>query len=183
MTDSSAQQRARFATGCFWCTQAAFSALTGVCGVVCGYSGGSVEHPDYKAVCTGTTGHAECVDLTFNTERISYLDLLKVFFTIHDPTSLNKQGEDVGTQYRSAIFYYTDEQKDLATRTIDELNQSGVYRSPIVTEVVKASTFWPAEDYHQNYFANNPTQGYCTSVIAPKIKKFKQIFKDKLKSE
>lgn len=104
MTDSSAQQRARFATGCFWCTQAAFSALTGVFGVVCGYSGGSVEHPDYKAVCTGTTGHAECVDLTFNTERISYLDLLKVFFTIHDPTSLNKQGEDVGTQYRSAIF-------------------------------------------------------------------------------
>lgn len=174
--------KATFGTGCFWCTEAMFETLDGVQGAVSGYEGGAKPNPTYKEVCTGTTGHAECVEVTYDPSKISYTELLQAFFRSHDPTSLNRQGADVGTQYRSVVFYHNDEQKQLAQTVKDELNKSGAYDKPIVTEISPASTFFEAEDYHQNYFAQNPDQGYCAFVIAPKLDKFRKVFKEKLKA-
>lgn len=179
--DTSNTEIATFGTGCFWCTEAVMESLDGVKKVVSGYSGGHDRKPTYKEVCTGNTGHAECVEVTYDPKVVSYADLLEAFFRSHDPTSLNKQGNDIGTQYRSVVFYHNDEQKHLAEQAKTELDKSGAYGKPIVTEITKAVTFYPAEDYHQNYFANNPDQGYCAFVIAPKLDKFKKVFKDKLR--
>ena len=172
---------ATFGTGCFWCTEAVLESLDGVKKVVSGYAGGTVANPSYKEVCTGTTGHAECVEVVYDPKVISYAELLEAFFRSHDPTSLNKQGNDVGTQYRSVIFYHTEAQQKLAEQAKAELDKSGAYTKPIVTEISKAPKFYVAEDYHQNYFANNPDQGYCAFVIAPKLDKFKKVFKEKLR--
>lgn len=172
---------ATLAGGCFWCLDAVYQKLRGVEKVVSGYMGGQVDNPTYKQVCYGNTGHAEVVQLTFNPELVSYKELLEIFFTIHDPTTLNRQGADVGTQYRSAIFYHSPEQKETAEQVIAELTAEGVWGDPIVTEIVPLDKFYVAEDYHQNYYANNPNQGYCTVVIAPKVSKFRQKFLEKLK--
>jgi peptide-methionine (S)-S-oxide reductase len=165
---------ATLAGGCFWCLEAVYDQLRGVEDVVSGYSGGSVPEPTYKQVCTGTTGHAEVVQITFDPSVISFRDLLEVFFTIHDPTTLNRQGGDVGTQYRSAIFYHTPEQKATAEQVIQELTATHLWNDPIVTEVSPFQAFYPAEMYHQEYFANNPDQGYCRMVVAPKVAKFRK---------
>jgi peptide-methionine (S)-S-oxide reductase len=165
---------ATLAGGCFWCLEAVYDQLRGVEDVVSGYSGGTVPDPTYKQVCTGTTGHAEVVQITFDPSVISFRDLLEVFFTIHDPTTLNRQGDDVGTQYRSAIFYHTPEQKATAEQVIQELTAAHLWNAPIVTEVAPFQAFYPAEDYHQQYFANNPDQGYCRMVVAPKVAKFRK---------
>lgn len=175
--------KATFGTGCFWCTEAMFESLDGVQSAVSGYEGGSQANPTYKEVCNGTTGHAECVEVIYDPKKIGYAELLQAFFRSHDPTSLNRQGADVGTQYRSVIFYHDDEQKQLAQQVKDELNKSGAYDKPIVTEISAASKFYVAEEYHQNYFAQNPEQGYCAFVIAPKLDKFRKVFKDKLKAD
>jgi peptide-methionine (S)-S-oxide reductase len=173
--------KATFGTGCFWCTEAMFETLDGVKSAVSGYEGGAKPNPTYKEVCTGTTGHAECVEVTYDPTKITYAELLQAFFRSHDPTSLNRQGADVGTQYRSVIFYHNDEQKKLAETIKAELDKSGAYDKKIVTEISPATTFYVAEEYHQNYFAQNPEQGYCAFVIAPKLDKFRKVFKDKLK--
>ncbi|NEU70479.1 peptide-methionine (S)-S-oxide reductase MsrA [Spirosoma agri] len=175
-------EKATFGTGCFWCTEAMYNSLDGVHSAISGYEGGPKPNPTYKEVCTGTTGHAECVEVTFDPSKITYQELLEAFFRSHDPTTLNRQGADVGTQYRSVIFYHTDEQKRLAETAKEELNKAGAYNSPIVTEISPASEFFEAEAYHQNYFVKNPGQGYCAFVIAPKLDKFKKVFKEKLKS-
>lgn len=172
---------ATLAGGCFWCLEAVYDDLNGVTSVVSGYSGGEVPNPSYKLVCTGTTGHAEVVQVTFDPTVVTYEDLLNVFFTIHDPTTLNRQGADVGTQYRSAIFYHSGEQKDIAENTIQRFENEGVWKNPIVTQVVPLKEFFPAEDYHQEYFANNPNQPYCRAVVAPKVAKFRKKFVSKLK--
>jgi len=172
---------ATLAGGCFWCLEAVFDDLEGVEDVVSGYAGGSVPNPTYKHVCTGETGHAEVVQVTFNPDVISYRDLLRVFFTIHDPTTLNRQGADVGTQYRSAIFTHNETQEKVAEEVIAELNDAGIWDDPIVTEVVPLEAFYPAEDYHQEYFRRNPNQGYCRVVIAPKVAKFRKQYLDRLK--
>jgi peptide-methionine (S)-S-oxide reductase len=172
---------ATLAGGCFWCLEAVFDQLKGVVDVVSGYSGGRVENPSYDAVCTGDTGHAEVVQVIINPQEISYRELLEVFFTIHDPTTLNRQGVDVGTQYRSAIFYHTPEQKTMAEQVIQELEGEKVWGKPIVTEVTPFSAFYPAEAYHQQYFQRNPYQGYCIAVIAPKVAKFRNKYLEKLK--
>ncbi|OLC32048.1 MAG: peptide-methionine (S)-S-oxide reductase [Armatimonadetes bacterium 13_1_40CM_64_14] len=165
---------ATLAGGCFWCLEAVFDELEGVQDVVSGYAGGSVPRPTYKQVCNGDTGHAEVVQVTYDPAVLSYRDLLKVFFAIHDPTTLNRQGGDVGTQYRSAIFTHSDEQEKIADGVIAELNTEKIWDDPIVTEVVPAESFYPAEDYHQEYFRRNPNQGYCRMVIAPKVAKFRK---------
>ena len=165
---------ATLAGGCFWCLEAVFDELEGVQDVVSGYAGGSVPRPTYKQVCNGDTGHAEVVQVTYDPAVLSYRDLLKVFFAIHDPTTLNHQGGDVGTQYRSAIFTHSDEQEKIADGVIAELNTEKIWDDPIVTEVVPAESFYPAEDYHQEYFRRNPNQGYCRMVIAPKVAKFRK---------
>jgi peptide-methionine (S)-S-oxide reductase len=167
--------------GCFWCLDAVFKDLRGVETVESGYTGGHVKNPTYQAVCTGTTGHAEVVQVTFNANEVSFKEILKVFFTIHDPTTLNRQGYDEGTQYRSAIFYHSPEQKEVAEKTIAELNGAKIWGSPIVTEVAPISDFYVAENYHQNYFENNPDQPYCRAVIEPKVAKFRKYFLEKLK--
>ncbi len=167
--------------GCFWCLEAVYDELRGVEEVVSGYAGGAVANPSYEQVCTGTTGHAEVVQVTFDPRQISYQELLEVFFTIHDPTTLNRQGGDVGTQYRSAVFYHTPAQKEEAERVITALTVNGVWPSPIVTEVAPLEVFYPAEDYHQDYFERNPYQGYCRMVVAPKVAKFRKQFLEKLK--
>jgi len=172
---------ATLAGGCFWCLEAVFDDLEGVEGVVSGYSGGSVPNPTYKHVCTGDTGHAEVVQVTFNPDVISYRDLLRVFFTIHDPTTLNRQGADVGTQYRSAIFTHNETQEKVAEEVIAELNDAGLWDDPIVTEVVPIEAFYAAEEYHQEYFRRNPNQGYCRMVIAPKVAKFRKQYLERLK--
>jgi peptide-methionine (S)-S-oxide reductase len=169
------------AGGCFWCLEAAFEQLRGVERVVSGYAGGSQANPSYQQVCTGATGHAEVVQVHFNPDDISYADLLMVFFTIHDPTTLNRQGPDEGTQYRSAIFYHSAEQRQAATRVIEELTQSGVWDRPIVTEVVPLERFYPAEEYHQSYFRRNPFQPYCLAVVAPKVAKVRSKFFERLR--
>jgi peptide-methionine (S)-S-oxide reductase len=167
-------------SGCFWCTEAVFQQLKGVETVVSGYSGGHVDNPSYKQVVTGRTGHAEVCQIQFDPQQISYEDLLEVFFSTHDPTTLNRQGNDVGTQYRSVIFYHNEEQKEIAERIKKELDESGTWKNPIVTEIVQFEKFYRAENYHQNYYRNNPNQGYCRVVIAPKLKKFEKTFKLKL---
>jgi peptide-methionine (S)-S-oxide reductase len=165
---------ATLAGGCFWCLEAVYDQLKGVEDVVSGYAGGAVKNPTYEQVCSGMTGHAEVIQIKYNPEVISFQDLLDVFFTIHDPTTLNRQGADVGTQYRSAIYYHTPEQKEIAERTISVVNGSKIWDHPIVTEVTPIDTFYAAEDYHQEYFARNPYQGYCRAVVAPKVAKFRK---------
>lgn len=172
---------ATLAGGCFWCLEAVYDDLKGVVDVVSGYTGGHVRNPSYREVCTGTTGHAEAVQITFNPAQITYRELLEVFFSIHDPTTLNRQGADVGTQYRSAIFYHTAEQKKTAEAVMAALQVDNPWGRPIVTELAPMEAFYPAEEYHQEYFARNPEQGYCTVVIAPKLKKFRHKFAHRLK--
>ncbi|MCS7040279.1 MAG: peptide-methionine (S)-S-oxide reductase MsrA [Caldilineales bacterium] len=167
--------------GCFWCLEAVFDELQGVEDVVSGYAGGHVPNPSYEAVCTGRTGHAEVVQITFDPDIISYRDLLHVFFSIHDPTTRNRQGADVGPQYRSVIFYHSPEQKAVAEEVIAGLDAAGIWGRPIVTEVVPFRAFYPAEEYHQEYYRRNPFQGYCQVVIAPKVAKFRKQFMDRLK--
>ncbi len=167
---------ATFGGGCFWCTEAVFTRLKGVESVMPGYSGGTLKNPDYKAVCSGLTGHAEVIQITFNPEIISYKDLLKVFFSTHDPTTLNRQGADVGTQYRSVIFYHNQQQKEISEKIIADLNREGVWTQPIVTQLVPFEVFYPAEEYHQDYFEQNPNAGYCRMVIQPKVAKFEKVF-------
>jgi peptide-methionine (S)-S-oxide reductase len=181
---SSEQNRgvATLGGGCFWCLEAVFDDLRGVASVESGYAGGDTVDPTYQEVCAGTTGHAEVVRVTFDPREVSYKEILEVFFTIHDPTTLNRQGADVGTQYRSAVFYHTPEQKEAAERTIAELDAAKIWDAPIVTQVVPLEKFYEAEDYHQEYFRKNPTQGYCRMVVAPKVAKFRTHFLEKLKS-
>jgi peptide-methionine (S)-S-oxide reductase len=174
---------ATLAGGCFWCLEAVFVELKGVERVESGYAGGRVATPSYELVCTGTTGHAEVVQVTFDPTVISYRELLEVFFTIHDPTELNRQGPDSGTQYRSAVFYASPEQQATAEAVIAELTRDGVWDAPIVTEVTALDTFYPAERYHQEYYRRNPNQGYCQIVIAPKVAKARRVFLSKLKRE
>ncbi len=162
--------------GCFWCLEAVFDEMRGVTDVLSGYAGGHVANPTYRAVCAETTGHAEVVQVRFNPEIISLKELLSVFFTIHDPTTLNRQGADVGTQYRSAIYYNSEAQRETAVTLINELNEASIWHNPIVTEIAPIDTFYVAEDYHQNYYVNNPDQGYCRVVVAPKVAKFRQKF-------
>ena len=181
MTTSPQREVATLAGGCFWCLEAAFQDLKGVERVQSGYAGGRVANPSYEQVCTGTTGHAEVVQITFDPEVVSFDDLLHVFFTIHDPTTLNQQGVDVGTQYRSAIFYHTPDQKAAAERVMAELQSEHVWDDPIVTELKPLEAFYPAEEYHRDYYRRNPTQGYCSAVIAPKVAKVRKLFLDKLK--
>ncbi len=174
-------ETATLAAGCFWCVEAVFDDLRGVEDVVSGYSGGRTENPTYQQVCSETTGHAEVVQIKFDPAELSYADLLRVFFTVHDPTTLNRQGGDVGTSYRSAIFYHDDDQRRTADEIIAEISAEEIYSAPIVTEVTAFDKFWPAEDYHQEYFSNNPNQPYCAAVVAPKVAKFRQKFVDRLK--
>lgn len=181
MTSSAQKETATFGNGCFWCTEAIFKSLKGVETVESGYSGGKVKNPTYREVCTGETGHAEVIQITFDPSVISFEELLEVFWETHDPTTPNRQGADVGTQYRSAIFYHSPEQKEAAEKYKAELNRQNVYNKPVVTEITAFDMFYKAENYHQDYYANNPTQGYCQIVIVPKLEKFRKVFKDKLK--
>ncbi|ASK32637.1 peptide-methionine (S)-S-oxide reductase [Chryseobacterium sp. T16E-39] len=171
-----------FASGCFWCIEAKFSQLKGVQKVITGYTGGHVKNPTYKEVCKGTTGHAEAADIIYDSTIISYDELLEAFFLSHDPTQLNRQGNDIGTQYRSAIFYHNEEQRKKAQYYIEKLTEQRVYPTVIVTEVEPFTIFYIAESYHQQYYKQNPNQGYCRFVIQPELEKFKKIFKNKLKS-
>lgn len=180
---SAKKEVATLAGGCFWCLEAVYLELKGVDKVASGYSGGKVANPTYKQVTTGTTGHAEVVQLTFDPQVITYKELLEVFFTIHDPTSLNQQGADIGTQYRSAIFYHSPEQQATAEKVIAELTAAQIWKNKIVTEVTKFEAFYKAEDYHQNYYALNPDQAYCRMVIEPKVIKFRKQFLPKLKKQ
>lgn len=180
MSTEKSTELATLAGGCFWCLEAVYKELRGVSRVVSGYAGGHVESPTYREVCEGTTGHAEVVQITFDPAAVSYKELLEVFFTIHDPTTLNRQGGDVGTQYRSAVFYHTPEQRETAEQVIAEMSAARVWDSPIVTEVAPLDKFYPAEDYHQDYFEKNPTQPYCRAVVAPKVSKFRKLFLDRL---
>lgn len=173
---------ATLAGGCFWCLEAVFQGLKGVERVVSGYAGGSVPNPSYEDVCGGGTGHAEVVQVTFDSAVLGYRDLLDVFFAIHDPTTLNRQGADVGTQYRSAIYYHSPEQERTARAAIAEIEREGVFDAPIVTEVAPFTVFYPAEEYHQDYFRRNPGQGYCRAVIAPKVAKFRKEHLERLKA-
>ena len=173
--------KATLAGGCFWCTEAVYAELKGVTSVTSGYIGGAVPNPTYKDVCTGQTGHAEAIEIDYDPAVVPFEKLLEVFFATHDPTTLNRQGADVGTQYRSGIFYHDDEQKRIAEDVIAKLDAAKVFPGKIVTEVTKASTFYPAEDYHQDYFANNPFQPYCQAVATPKVEKVRKVFKDLLK--
>lgn len=168
--------------GCFWCTEAVFSELKGVERVESGYAGGRATNPSYEQVCSGSTGHAEVVQITYNPAVISYRDILHIFFTVHDPTTLNRQGADVGTQYRSVVLYHDPEQKQAAEETIKEISEAKIWPNPIVTEVVPFTAFYKAEDYHQEYFKKNPWQGYCMAVVAPKVSKFRKKYQDRLKS-
>ena len=176
-------ETATLAGGCFWCLEAVYDEAKGVLSVESGYSNGHVANPSYRAVCNGDTGHAEAIQIKFDPSIISYRDLLNVFFTIHDPTTLNRQGADVGTQYRSAIFYHSPEQKAIAEQTISELNAQRIWSSPIVTEVEAIGDFYVAEDYHQEYFARNQNQPYCQAVVAPKVAKFRKHYLEFLKKQ
>jgi peptide-methionine (S)-S-oxide reductase len=170
---------ATFGGGCFWCTEAIYSEVKGVKSVTSGYAGGKIENPTYKEVCTGTTGHAEVIQVEFDADQISYRDLLTIFFATHDPTTLNQQGADMGTQYRSVIFTHDDEQRDVAEQLRNELDSSDEFASPIVTQIEPMPTFYPAEDYHQDYYQLNGGQPYCNAVIKPKLDKFRARFADK----
>src|SRR5690606_10251615 len=182
LMSSANYEKATFGTGCFWCTEVIFDQLEGVEKAVSGYSGGQSDNPTYKEVTGGETGHAECIEVTYDPAKISYDELLEVFWEVHDPTTLNRQGADVGTQYRSVIFYHNDEQKQKAEKYKKELDESGAYDDPIVTEIAPASTFYIAENYHQEYYElNKNTNPYCAMVVRPKLEKFRKVFKDKLK--
>jgi peptide-methionine (S)-S-oxide reductase len=182
MSESKNLKLATFGSGCFWCTEAVFNELRGVESVVSGYSGGQTADPTYEQVCSGRTGHAEVVQIAYDAKEISFEELLEIFFKTHDPTTMNRQGHDVGTQYRSVIFYHDDEQRQAAESTIAKLNEAGVFASPVVTQVVRFEKFFPAEGYHQNYFARNPNQAYCAAVIRPKVDKFRAVFSNRLSS-
>jgi len=182
---SSTQARYLIATvagGCFWCLEAVYDQIKGVVAVESGYTGGQVDHPTYEAVCSGRTGHAEAVRITFDPDVVGYRELIKVFFAIHDPTTLNRQGHDVGTQYRSAIFYHTPDQKQIAEEVVAVVTKEKLWDDPIVTEITPAGTWYEAEPYHQEYFVRNPFQGYCTAVVGPKVAKFRKQFTSKLKT-
>jgi peptide-methionine (S)-S-oxide reductase len=181
MTDDTA--RATLAGGCFWCVEAPFKRIEGVSSVTSGYCGGEVDDPSYKQVCRGTTGHAEAVQIEYDPDVVGYADLLEVFFTVHDPTQLNRQGPDVGTQYRSAIFYHDDEQREIAEGFIDELEAAGVYDDDIVTEIAPLERFWEAEDYHQDYYEKNPNDAYCRVNLEPKLRKVKEKFGDRVEAD
>jgi len=174
------QEVATLGGGCFWCTEAVFRELKGVIKVESGYSGGTVANPSYQQVCTGKTGHAEVAQITFDPQTISYKEILEIFFTVHDPTTLNRQGPDAGTQYRSVIFYHNNQQKVMAEQVIKEITNAGIWDAPIVTQVEPLTAFYKAEDYHQQYFENNPGQPYCQIVIAPKVRKFREHYREKL---
>jgi len=174
-------KKATLGGGCFWCTEAVYKELKGVVDVVPGYSGGSIKNPAYREVCTGRTGHAEVVQISYNPEVVSYKEILEVFFMTHDPTTLNRQGNDVGTQYRSAVFYHDEYQKETAEEVIRYFEKENIYNQPIVTEVAPFETFYKAEDYHKDYFERNEDQPYCQFIVAPKVAKFKKIFKNKMK--
>lgn len=180
-TGTGQTETATFGGGCFWCTEAIFMSLKGVETVESGYSGGKLKNPTYKEVCSGETGHAEVIQITFDSAAISFRELLEVFWETHDPTTLNRQGADVGTQYRSVVFYHSPEQNTIAEKYKLELNKENVFEKPVVTEITAFEKFYKAENYHQDYFANNRSQGYCQFVIVPKVEKFRKIFKDKLK--
>jgi peptide-methionine (S)-S-oxide reductase len=181
MQGSKTMETATFGAGCFWCVEAMFESLKGVDSAVSGYSGGHVKKPTYKEVCNGTTGHAEVIQVHFDPSIITYEELLEAFFLAHDPTTLNRQGADVGTQYRSVIYYHNPEQEKLAREYTDKLERSGAFSDPIVTEISAFDVFYAAEDYHQEYFALNPDQPYCSRVVGPKLDKFRKVFKAKLK--
>jgi peptide-methionine (S)-S-oxide reductase len=177
-------ETATFGTGCFWCTEAIFKELEGVISVMPGYSGGHTANPTYKEVCSGETGHAECTQIVYDPAKISYDELLEVFFKVHDPTSLNRQGNDVGTQYRSVIFYHSDEQKRLAEKYKTELDRSGAYDKPLVTQIAPLEKFYAAENYHHDYYEYNKDKNpYCAVVIRPKLEKFRKVFGEKLKAK
>lgn len=178
---SSVIATATFGGGCFWCVESAFSQLQGVIQVISGYAGGHVDNPTYEQVCAGDTGHAEVVKIEYNTEEISYRELLEVLFSIHDPTQLNRQGNDVGTQYRSVVFYHNEDQAAIAKDFLEEVRREELFDAPIVTELTALSGWSPAEQYHKDYYARNPNQPYCAAVIAPKLKKFRATFASKLK--
>jgi peptide-methionine (S)-S-oxide reductase len=178
---ASGLQQATLGGGCFWCLEAVYVELRGVTKVVSGYAGGHVPNPSYQRVCSGSTGHAEVVQVTFDPAVVSYRELLEIFFTIHDPTTLNRQGADVGTQYRSAIFYHDEEQKRAAEEVIKEITAARIWPKPIVTQVAPLDVFYPAENYHQDYYANNPRQPYCQMVVAPKVAKFRKQYFEKLR--
>ena len=182
MTHQPLTEIATLAGGCFWCLEAVFNDLRGVSLVVSGYAGGHKVKPSYKEVCSGTTGHAEVVQVHFDPQQISFRDLLDVFFTIHDPTQLNRQGHDVGTQYRSEIFYHSPEQKAIAEQALADMSAADIWPGKIVTQLSPLTVFYPAEDYHQEYFANNPSQPYCMAVVAPKVLKARKKFASRLKS-
>ncbi|HEY0173959.1 MAG TPA: peptide-methionine (S)-S-oxide reductase MsrA [Pyrinomonadaceae bacterium] len=182
MSTEQSRELATLGGGCFWCLEAVYKELRGVERVVSGYAGGWVENPSYAQVCEGTTGHAEVVQLTFDPAAVSYRELLEVFFTIHDPTTPDRQGGDVGTQYRSAVFYHTPAQGETAEQVVAEMTAAGVWDAPIVTQVVPLETFYAAEDYHQDYFERNPFQPYCRAVVAPKVSKFRKHFLERLKA-
>jgi peptide-methionine (S)-S-oxide reductase len=177
------RQIATLAGGCFWCLEAVFEQMRGVESVVSGYIGGTLPDPDYRAVCSGASGHAEAVQIAFDARQTNFGELLAVFFSIHDPTTPNRQGNDIGTQYRSAIFYHSEAQRAEAAAMVVELERKHIWSAPIVTEIIAAPIFYPAEDYHQHYFAQHPEQGYCQFVVAPKVKKLREYFPDKLKSD
>ncbi|KGO96983.1 peptide-methionine (S)-S-oxide reductase MsrA [Flavobacterium enshiense] len=179
--DNQKHEKATFAGGCFWCTEALFLELKGVEKVMPGYTGGTVKNPSYEEVCTGTTGHAEAIEIIYNPDLVSYEDLLEVFFGTHDPTTLNRQGADIGTQYRSEVFYHSEAQKKEVENFIQLLNEQNFYGKKVVTKVSAAKEFYPAEDYHQNYYSRNKNQGYCMAVISPKLDKLKKNYKSKLK--
>jgi len=168
--------------GCFWCLEPLYDELQGVEDVVSGYAGGTLANPTYRQVCTGTTGHAEVIQITFDPARVSFREILEIFFTMHDPTTPNRQGADVGSQYRSVIFYHSPEQRATAEQVISEINAAHIWDAPIVTEVAPLQSFYPAEDYHQEYFANNGSQPYCRIVVAPKVAKFRKNYQAKLKT-
>jgi len=179
--DDQSYELATFGGGCFWCTEAIFQQLEGVLKVESGYSGGHIKNPSYKEVCTGRTGHAEVVQITYDPSKVSYDELLEIHFQTHDPTSLDRQGNDVGPQYRSAVFYHNEAQEERVTYYKNKLNEEGAYDKPVVTEISAFDTFYKAEDYHQNYFNENGDQPYCSFVIRPKVDKFRKVFGDKLK--
>lgn len=183
MSNSPNLETATLAAGCFWCVEAVFDDLVGVEDVVSGYSGGHKENPTYQEVCSETTGHAEVVQIKFDPTTISFKEILQVFFAVHDPTTLNRQGGDIGSSYRSAIFYHSDDQKRVAEEVIREVTEEKIWDDPIVTEVTAFTIFYPAEAYHQEYFANNPNQPYCAAVVAPKVAKFRQKFVARLKKK
>jgi len=179
--DLSAFEIATFGGGCFWCVEAVFQRMKGVDTVISGYSGGSIDNPTYKQICTGTTGHAEVIQIYFDPNTVTFEELLEVFFNTHDPTTLNRQGNDVGTQYRSVIFYHSEKQKAIAETYKQQVDKQGVYKSPLVTEISPLKVFYPAEDYHQNYFNLNGREPYCSYVVRPKVEKFEKMFKEKMK--